>query len=325
MDHLISVIVPIYNVKKYLRKCLQSIVCQDYQNLEIILVDDGSTDGSAEICKEFSDIDSRIIYLRKINGGVSSARNLGLDVANGEWIGFVDADDYIDKNMYSDLAIEIDMTDKKIICCAVTVEDLKGNVLPHLNSSMVPVSSMDLSQEETLKQYLNPLDRLVYWSPWDKIIHKSILCDKRFEEGRKYAEDFDFCLNCILASDGIRYSPISSYHYIVRPGSAITGKKFSSSSFDGVYFSGKALSSVMDLNFDDQIVRYAKVNLTISALRTIKEYYKERPDKNKYKTEIERCFKIIKQNRKDVWDLFNVKTKILYFLARTMPLSFKYI
>ena len=93
---LITVIIPVYNVEKYLKECLESIINQTYKNLEIILIDDGSTDASGEICDEYSKRDNRIRVVHKANGGLSSARNLGLDIANGEYVTFIDSDDYID-------------------------------------------------------------------------------------------------------------------------------------------------------------------------------------------------------------------------------------
>lgn len=96
----ISVIVPVYKVEPYLRKCLDSIVCQTYQNLEIILVDDGSPDNCGAICDEYAAKDGRIIVIHKGNGGVSSARNAGLERATGDWIGWVDPDDWIEPDMY---------------------------------------------------------------------------------------------------------------------------------------------------------------------------------------------------------------------------------
>jgi len=97
---VISVIVPVYNVEKYLKRCLESIVNQTYKDLEIILVDDGSTDSSLQICEEYAEIDKRIKVIHKQNGGLSSARNAGLRVASGDYVGFVDSDDDIDLNMY---------------------------------------------------------------------------------------------------------------------------------------------------------------------------------------------------------------------------------
>ena len=97
---MISVIIPIYNVEKYLEKCIQSIINQTYRNLEIILVDDGSTDSSGEIADKYKKLDNRVKVIHKINGGLSDARNKGCEIATGEYISFIDSDDYIDLNMY---------------------------------------------------------------------------------------------------------------------------------------------------------------------------------------------------------------------------------
>ena len=100
MEDLISVIIPVYNVELYLRRCIDSVIKQTYKNLEIILVDDGSTDKSGEICDEYASLDNRISVIHKENGGLSSARNAGLKNAHGEYFGFVDSDDAIVEDMY---------------------------------------------------------------------------------------------------------------------------------------------------------------------------------------------------------------------------------
>ena len=99
-NNLISIIVPIYNSENYIKKCLDSILAQTYSNLEVILIDDGSTDNSYNICKDYQKKDNRIVLLQQKNAGVSRARNHGLEVAKGEYIGFVDSDDLLDENWY---------------------------------------------------------------------------------------------------------------------------------------------------------------------------------------------------------------------------------
>lgn len=103
MNKLITVIVPVYNVAKYLEKCVKSIQDQTYKSLEIILVDDGSTDSSGAICDKYATEDSRIRVIHKPNGGLSSARNAGLDAATGDYVGFIDSDDYIAPDFYESL------------------------------------------------------------------------------------------------------------------------------------------------------------------------------------------------------------------------------
>ena len=112
MDDLISVIVPIYNVEKYLKQCIDSIINQTYKKLEIILVDDESPDECGIICDEYQKKDSRVRVIHKKNGGVSSARNVGIDIATGKWITFIDSDDWIDEE-YFNIMLEFRQVGKK--------------------------------------------------------------------------------------------------------------------------------------------------------------------------------------------------------------------
>ena len=117
MKDLISVIIPVYNVDKYLERCIDSVIVQTYSNLEIILVDDGSNDDSGIICDRYAKFDDRIKVIHKKNGGVSSARNEGIKYCNGKYIGFVDSDDYIDSTMYEYLYNLLISNDADISCC----------------------------------------------------------------------------------------------------------------------------------------------------------------------------------------------------------------
>ena len=126
MNDLISIIVPVYKAEKYLRRCVDSILAQTYQNIEVLLIDDGSPDNSGEICDEYAEKDSRVRVFHKPNGGVSSARNLGLKEAKGDYIGFVDADDYIDKTMYEVLLCNLIKENSDISICSYNQEDSNG-------------------------------------------------------------------------------------------------------------------------------------------------------------------------------------------------------
>ena len=119
---MISIIVPVYNVESYLRKCLDSILAQTYRDLEILVVDDGSTDGSGAICDEYAGKDDRIKVFHTENKGLSCARNLGLDSANGDWIGFVDSDDWIELDMYEVLLRKAEKTGADVVECGVYEE-----------------------------------------------------------------------------------------------------------------------------------------------------------------------------------------------------------
>lgn len=126
-NKLVSVIVPVYNTEVYLDKCVQSIVNQTYQDLEIILVNDGSLDRSGKICDIWAEKDARIRVIHKQNGGLSDARNCGLDQAVGDYIGFVDSDDYIEKDMYASLVSVLEANNADIACTGIIWEDMNGS------------------------------------------------------------------------------------------------------------------------------------------------------------------------------------------------------
>ena len=131
-DFLISVIVPVYNREMYLERCVRSIMNQTYQNLEILLVDDGSTDGSGEICERLAKEDKRIRVFHKENGGSSSARNLGIREAKGEYLGFIDSDDYIELDMYELLSVAV--VKYKVTMAQVSRDEVdeEGNRMPDI-------------------------------------------------------------------------------------------------------------------------------------------------------------------------------------------------
>ncbi|HCJ56219.1 MAG TPA: hypothetical protein DHV55_01640, partial [Clostridiaceae bacterium] len=128
MSSLISIIVPIYNAERYLVGCIESILAQTYKNIQVILVNDGSTDNSLKICNLYKSLDSRVIVIDKLNEGVSATRNLGLQVAKGDYIGFVDSDDHIEKNMYEVLLNKI-KRDRSDLCAmsSYTINNYTGN------------------------------------------------------------------------------------------------------------------------------------------------------------------------------------------------------
>ncbi|MBQ8828028.1 MAG: glycosyltransferase [Clostridia bacterium] len=123
---LISILVPVYNVEKYLRQCIDSIIAQIYKNIEIILVDDGSTDSSGTICDEYSKKDSRIKVIHQKNQGLAAVRNVGISAARGEYIGFVDSDDFIAPDMYSDMLDLIQKYEADLAVCSIEYTDAGG-------------------------------------------------------------------------------------------------------------------------------------------------------------------------------------------------------
>lgn len=202
---LISIIVPVYNTASYLEKCLNSIIRQTYKNLEIIIVNDGSTDNSLEICKEFEKRDTRIKVLNKSNGGLSSARNLGLKYANGNFIGFVDSDDWVSLNMFENL-INLAVRNKLDIveCDYINSIDLKVDV------NEIPLTAK--FQIENSHQTITRIIKSWHYSVCKKIFKRSILNDLQFQEGIIY-EDVLYSLDAVIKSKRIGYIGHPFYVY----------------------------------------------------------------------------------------------------------------
>lgn len=224
-DKLISIIVPVYNVEKYLKKCVYSILNQSYKNLEVILVNDGSTDNSGKICDELSREDSRIKVYHKDNGGLSDARNYGVAKANGEYVGFVDSDDYIDQYMYENLYKAIRKYNTQIAECGITRVYKNNKLRPHYDGEEY---SLVVDREGYLKEYLE--NRKVYGAAVCKLLSIDLAKVLKFPDGKVY-EDVFYTLELLKKVD--KYTLISGnyYYYYIR-GNSITTKTFSSRDMD---------------------------------------------------------------------------------------------
>lgn len=184
---MISIIVPVYRVEKYLKKCIDSILNQTYSEFELILVDDGSPDGCPIICDEYADQDSRVKVVHKTNGGLSDARNAGLEIATGEFIGFVDSDDYIAPQMYSVLLNSLLENDADVAICnyaRVDENNKKGN------ASLIPCSKYRcFSQSKFIEELLQPYGG-TFIVVWNKLYRKSIFQNLRFPYGKQHEDEF---------------------------------------------------------------------------------------------------------------------------------------
>ena len=223
-NELISIIVPVYKVEKYLEKCVKSILKQTYTNLEVILVDDGSPDICGQLCDELAKTDDRIKVFHKENGGLSDARNYGVERANGEYIGFVDSDDYIHECMYEELYKAIKKSGTSIAECGVT-RVYKNTLRPHYEGEDY---FLVLDREGYLKEYLE--NKRLYGSAWCKLIHRDLAKKIKFPTGKIY-EDAFYTLELLKTVD--KYTLISGnyYYYYIRENS-ITTRSFSSKDMD---------------------------------------------------------------------------------------------
>jgi len=227
---LVSVIVPVYGVEKYLDRCIRSIVDQTYSNLEIILVDDGSPDNCPQICDSWAEKDCRIKVIHKENGGSSSARNAGLDVFRGQFVSFIDGDDWIELEYYSEM-IDLMIQHNAEIGCVGRYDISEKTGYKH--RGLCPAKRTVLSSTEMLGQMLT-WDGCDF-SPCDKIYIATIWKNIRFPLG-KTTEDIGVLYKIIDCANQILLYPKPMYNYYHREGS-ITRENFSSLNSDIVYFS----------------------------------------------------------------------------------------
>lgn len=203
---MISVIVPVYNVEPYLRKCLDSILAQTYQDLEILIIDDGSTDGSGKICDEYKQ-DERVRVFHTENHGLSAARNLGLDNATGDWIGFVDSDDWIEPDMYEVLLRKAEETGADVVECGVYLESQnKVTIERHIQEVLVEDPLQGLIRGEILNRV------------WDKIWKRELFSSIKFPEGR-INEDIATTYKVLENAYLVLVIDNTEYHYCQRCGS----------------------------------------------------------------------------------------------------------
>lgn len=218
MQGKISVIVPIYNVETYFRQCLDSIVNQTYKNLEIILVDDGSPDNCGMICDEYEAQDPRITVIHKVNEGLSAARNDGIERATGDWIAFVDSDDWCEPDYYEQLLASAKDQSPDVI--------FAGGYYKAYSSKSKEIHVFDkLCSYEGHEQIENLQADIVRCGlPWDKLYKASFLREFRFARNARAFEDFLFNFQVLGKAQSVTVSPAIGYHY--RQGEASIANKY---------------------------------------------------------------------------------------------------
>lgn len=256
----ISIIVPIYNVEKQLRRCIDSLLKQDSEELqtEIILVNDGSTDNSGNIAKEYaSKYKDKIIYLEKENGGLSDARNYGMKYATGEYIAFVDSDDYVDEQLYVKLSKYMkDQYD--LIKIRIAIVDEEGNILDSKNG---PEFYEKTGEEAFEILYKSDVMTEVAWS---YIYKTSFVKENNFEFAKGlYHEDFGLVPLVILKAQKVASTNIGTYNYVQTQNSITRGK------------SSKKVKMAKDLlkHYDNMINKIANYNISKRSKENIKIYY----------------------------------------------------
>lgn len=283
---LISVVVPVYKVEKYLKRCVESIVKQTYDNLEIILVDDGSPDGCPEICDQYAEKDARIHVYHKSNGGLSDARNVGIEKATGKYITFVDSDDYVSCDYVEYLYNLLRKSDADIsIVCNKKIWSYDEKL-------------DDVEHQETIFSNTEAMEALFYQkfienSAWAKLYKKELFDVIRYPKGRLY-EDLGTTYKLFFNASKIIWSNEQKYYYFQRE-SSIMSKAFTEKNMDRIAMSEEILDFVRDNCCE--IEKAAVSRFFISNIQVLRELPLEN---QKYQNCCKEICENIKKYRKEV-------------------------
>ena len=232
-NRMVSVIIPAYNVEQYVERCVYSVTKQTYRNLEIILVDDGSTDCTGIICDKLAKEDNRISVIHKTNGGLSDARNAGIDVSRGEYISFVDSDDYIASDMLEHMMNAMCKTDISMVVVGFWKQS--GDAREYCG----PNTERVVSSEEALKDIY--IGHEIYPASWNKLYRRALFNNNRFAVGM-INEDSEIITKLLVECKRVALVSKPLYIYMIREGS-ITQSSFSSKDYNGI----KAYRTAVDV------------------------------------------------------------------------------
>lgn len=300
---MISIIIPIYNLENYIGRCLDSVISQTYKDLEIICIDDGSTDNSAAICKEYMKNDIRVRYYYIPNGGVSNARNYALTLITGQWFAFLDGDDWIEPDYFEVLMANAINNQCEISACQYQIStEYKLGYHKDNNNTLVLNSS-----EECIHNFIcggNSLQGQI----WNKIYLTRKFKDILFDKNVKVNEDCLYTYEVMKRCTKACVSEAKMYHWYVRETSACR-KKYSEINFDDANVFLYLINETEKIH-DREIEKTLKKNYVIKVLKTL--YDTKRESK---RDDISEALKNIKSWKNDVWETLSGKTKLKYYLV----------
>lgn len=276
-EELISIIIPIFNAEHTIEKCLNSLRIQTYENIEIIMIDDGSTDRSFEICSKYLEYDSRFKLIKQKNKGVSSARNQGLKIAKGQYIAFVDPDDYVKNTYIMFLSNLIKRYDADIAICEYETIHKYSHRLENNTISHNKVFSREEAQLELLK-----FNGIFCGHVWDKLFKKKVIENIEFCTNIHCYEDLLFCWEAVENSRKIVYGDSKQYFYIQNSAS-ILNRKYSSKYFssfialDSIFEKirlekNDKLKSIFELRYQNEIILQAGKCLNTLSIKEQREF-----------------------------------------------------
>ena len=302
----ISIIIPIYKVEDYISKCIKSVIAQSYHNLEIILIDDGSPDRCGDICDDYAERDSRIRVIHRQNGGISAARNSGLEVATGEYVLFVDSDDYIHPDMVERMHdVALNKQADVVVCDYVKVNEDEEIEIPEESRQVIDIT------EDNRLNYMLGETKIIFTVVWNKLYKRKLFQNIRFPEGKLHEDEF-VTYKLLHSAGKVCYLKDAFYYYVQRT-SSIMGE-------------GINLKTLQRLDaFQERMLFYQKRNMQDYYYQMLNHYryflndfikngYGKRKELKPYKEYYR------KQIRKYVWKLNAcLKTKIGFILFALSP------
>ena len=309
MDDKVSIIVPIYNVVDYLEKCINSITSQTYSNLEIILVNDGSTDNSAEICERIASLDKRIILLNKENGGLSDARNCGLKKATGKYVMFIDSDDFIEKDMVEFLYKNMINYNAEISVCGFYF--YYGSEKEEVRYENVSNDYyIELTPREAMLKLVNS-NNSFRMNAVNKMYLRGLFDNVKFPYKKIY-EDVGTTYKVILKSKKIVYSSVPKYHYFQRPNSITKTYVFDEKERNRIEMANNMCNDVLSV-YNDEEIKSAMENFCVSQYIAVLNIMIK--SKKYDKKLIKETKEVIKRNKKNIYKTCSKKQKIQYTLC----------
>lgn len=250
----VSIIVPVYNSEIWLQRCIQSILNQTMNDFELLLIDDGSTDSSGEICNHYKKLDSRVKAIHNINQGVSRTRNMGIDIAQGDYILFVDSDDYIEKNMLERMIFLIEKNKSDICISGFQYYILQNDK----RIDNIPVSSFSGSSIEFYhNMFVQLYEGLIINAPWNKLISRKLICESniRFNNNITIYEDLSFCMQLLLEANHITVLDEALYIYVLKEQGSLISRIYKNH-YEGYEYFYSILNKYLDLQKATEQIRF---------------------------------------------------------------------
>lgn len=295
----ISVIVPVYNSDKYIERCIRSIISQTFKDWELILIDDGSTDSSGIICESYANLDKRIRVIHKSNSGVSSTRNIGIEEAKGEYITFVDSDDWIEYDFFEKVTNEIDQMNVAVVITGY-LKDNNNIITNRFKGKYKEIIGIDKARKEFF------LCDKFSWAIYANFYKKEILNKFKFDANLKIGEDMLFFWQVLNSVEKIGYLPLYKYHYDISASKTMTSK-FSLKWFHGLKVKRNIYNQVK--NISKEIELLSRIVVVVEMVTLAKKAY----EIDNYKSE-----RIIKYLQKEIRK--NIYLSILYPKSNIMTL-----